>query len=117
MVNKRPRSSVGRHADDGQYGFQDEIDGDMVQPSTLFTNLATVHPAALLVVTFDPALFTWRGQKPKTTVDVLQEPYEDYAEEAADVSSWSSEQVSDFFDAFQKHGQDWYKVDDTGAGV
>lgn len=41
---------------------------------------------------------------------VLQESYEDYAEESADDPSWSDEQVSEFFEAFQEHGQDWYKV-------
>ena len=40
----------------------------------------------------------------------VQEAYEDSAEGASDGTSWSSDQVSRFFDAFQQYGQDWAKA-------
>lgn len=38
------------------------------------------------------------------------EAYEDSAEGTSEGTSWSSDQVSRFFDAFQQYGQDWAKV-------
>ncbi|DBA77412.1 TPA: hypothetical protein ACH3X2_000924 [Trebouxia sp. C0005] len=43
-------------------------------------------------------------------MSIVQEACEDSAEGASDGTSWSSDQVSRFFDAFQQYGQDWAKV-------
>jgi hypothetical protein len=43
-------------------------------------------------------------------MSTMQEAYEDSAEGASEGTSWSSDQVSRFFDAFQQYGQDWGKA-------
>ena len=43
-------------------------------------------------------------------MSTVQEAYEDSAEGVTDGTSWSSDQVSRFFDAFQQYGQEWAKA-------
>lgn len=107
MVKKRPRSGIGRHADDGSYSLNDDADADMVR-LLLVRESWPVHPPAHAVVSFDRKLKV--QQMHATDLQILQDQYEGYAEVSADPTGWSDAQVSEFFDAFQAHGQDWYKV-------
>lgn len=107
MVKKRPRSGIGRHADDGSYSLNDDADADMVRLLLVKESWPVTHlPTLLSALTGSLKV----QQMHATDLQLLQDPYEGYAEVPADPTGWSDAQVSEFFDAFQAHGQDWYKV-------